>query len=161
MSFPLKLSHREALARQIGADSAHRQPGLTVLLDQPPHGRLAPKGEGKTVSVRRVLADQSADLRFLLDIEKLSRSRSGAPPPGGQAGRPCSAKRRQISNTLVRVRPTCAAMASYVRPLSRSPITCRCRSRFGEILLRSVNPVSFNLPPSCPQGEEALKRQFV
>ena len=33
-----------------------------------------------------------------------------------------------ISNTPVRVRPTCAAMASQVRPLSRRPTTCRRRS---------------------------------
>ena len=81
-----RLLGREAPARQIGADGAHRQPDPTVPLDQHPHRRPAPQGEGQTEFVGRVPADQSADLRFLLGLEKPSRAGGRAPRPAGQSG---------------------------------------------------------------------------
>ncbi len=98
-------------------------PSRTIQRNSPPPGSTARRAD----RVRRAYAGyQSADLCFLPGLEKPSR----AGPRGRLANpaRPCAAKRRQMLNSPVRVRPTCATKASYVRPLSRSPTTCRQRS---------------------------------
>ncbi len=55
-----------------------------MLLDQLPHDRPAPQGEGQTEFVRRMPADQSADLSLLLDTEKTSRAKSRTQPLVGR-----------------------------------------------------------------------------